>query len=439
MDTIPSVCQTVQTILTTVADRAARTTGFVQRTSTLTGAGFVQALTFGFLANPQATRVELASMAAAVGCPLTPQALDQRLTDAGADCLDAVLGEAAQTMLATDPVAVPLLARFTGGVWVQDTTTIGLPQTLAHLWVGGRNQHTEQAALKLGVRLNLTHGTLQGPFLDHAIHNDRRTPIVEQPLPPDSLRIADLGFFDLADLRRIGQAGGWWLSRLQIMTAVFLPDGTRLSLVDWLAQQATTVDRAVSVGVDARLPARLLAQRVAQEVVDQRRRRLYDEAARRGRQPSALHLALVGWTLLVTNLPPERLSLAEALVLGRARWQIELLFKRWKSQGKIATWRSGKPSAIRCELYAKLLAMVISQWAILVSCWAFPDRSLAKALTIVQQHARCVATTRLVLDRLVEALTLLAHCLGLGCRMTKQQERPPTFQRLLAVTEAALA
>jgi hypothetical protein len=439
MDTIPLVCQTMQTILTTVAETAARHTGFVQRASRLTGAGFVQALTFGFLANPRATRADLASMAASVGCPVSPQALDQRMTDAGAACLDQVLMVATQTMLATDPVAIPLLARFPGGVWVQDTSTIGLPQTLAQVWVGGSNQHAHQSALKLGVRWNLTHGTLQGPVLDHAITNDRRTSIVDAPLPPQALRIADLGFFDSAELARVAAADGWWLSRVPILLGLFLPDGTRIDLVRWLEAHGATIDQPVTIGVVARLPARLLAARVPQEVADQRRRRLAADATRRGGQPSALQLALAAWTLYVTNVPTELLSLAEALVLGRARWQVELLFKRWKSQGQISTWRSGKPSAIRCELYAKLLAMLVSQWAILVSCWAYPERSLTKALRIIQQHARCLARTRLECGRLADVLTDLAVSLGCSCRISRQPDAPPTFQRLLAVSEAVLA
>lgn len=53
MSSIPYVAAVLQTVLTTVANQAARTSGFIQRQRQLTGASFVQALVFGFLANPR--------------------------------------------------------------------------------------------------------------------------------------------------------------------------------------------------------------------------------------------------------------------------------------------------------------------------------------------------------------------------------------------------
>ena len=120
-------------------------------------------------------------------------------------------------------------------------------------------------------------------------------------------------------------------------------------------------------------------QPVPQEVADQRRRRIRTEARDHGRTPSAVVVALAAWTILITNAPPELLSLAEALVVAKVRWQIELIFKLWKSHGQVDQWRSEKPARIMGEVYGKLLAMLIQQWVFIVGCWAYPDRSLVKA------------------------------------------------------------
>ena len=61
----------------------------------------------------------------------------------------------------------------------------------------------------------------------------------------------------------------------------------------------------------------------------------------------------------MTNAGADLLSLPEALVLARARWQIELLFKLWKQYGQIDASRSAKPWRVLCEVWAKLLAVLI--------------------------------------------------------------------------------
>ena len=144
----------------------------------------------------------------------------------------------------------------------------------------------------------------------------------------------------------MSRAGIDWLSRLAPGTAVYTPDGARWDMLDLLAAAGPPrVDLAVTLGVRHRLPARLLAVRVPEEVANQRRRRVREEATRRGKTPSAAQLAWACWTMVVTNVPCALLSLQEALVLLRARWQMELLFKLWKSHGHIDASRSASPGA----------------------------------------------------------------------------------------------
>jgi len=432
----------MQTVLTSVADTAARVTGFVQRESKLTGARFAQTLVLGFLSNPQASREELAQTAATLGLTITPQGFDQRMTETGAACLLEVLDAAAATVLAADPVAIPLFARF-NGVFIQDSTVLGLPSTLAHIWRGSGNQQTlpnTSARLKLSVRLNLTSGALSGPHTDHGLTSDRALAIQDAPIPAGALRIADLGFFDLSVLQAIEQAAGYWLTRVQISTVMSDHLGQRIDLPTFLAaQKGASVDLPIRLGARHKLPCRLVAQRVAQEVADQRRRRVRAEAKRRGRVPNAVQLAVADWTLFVTNVPVELLSVSEALVLGRARWQIELLFKVWKSQGQIDQWRSAKAGAILCELYAKVIAMIMQHWIMLVGCWAYADRSLPKAAATVRRHAICLATALRCGGQLAVAIEIIAECLAVGCRINKSRKTPRTYQLLLDLTEASLA
>src|SRR5205085_11638009 len=131
MTTVPQLAQTLQTVFTTTADGAARATGFVQRRSKLSGAAFVQALVFGWLANPHASLAALAQAAAVAGVAISPQGLDQRGGAAAAAFLEAVLAAAVQAVIAAEPVAIPLLQRFSAVVL--DCSTIVLPDARG-LW-----------------------------------------------------------------------------------------------------------------------------------------------------------------------------------------------------------------------------------------------------------------------------------------------------------------
>jgi hypothetical protein len=121
----------------------------------------------------------------------------------------------------------------------------------------------------------------------------------------------------------------------------------------------------------------------------------------------------------------------------RLRWQIELLFKLWKQHGHIDKWRSEKPWRILCELYAKLIGMIIQHWLLLTSAWENLARSLVKAVKTIRRHAMQVAcaVASLKLHQLIEVCQIIASCLATRCRMNKRKKEPNTYQLLLALEE----
>ncbi|GAC1459587.1 MAG: IS4 family transposase [Ktedonobacterales bacterium] len=433
MTTVAQLAEALQTLLTTTAEATARATGFVQRRSKLGGAAFVQALVFAWLANPQATVEARAQAAAVAGVAISPQGLEQRCTERAALFLEQMLAQAVRTVIAAEPVVLPLLQRFTAVVLL-DSSTVVLPAALGPWWpgCGGSSEEHTQAALKLQVRFDLCRGTVEGPLLTDGRTHENTSPLQHKPLPRGALRLADLGFFNLDVFAEMRAQGVFWLSRLLLSTAVSTPDGARCDVLRLLAAHTTpTVELAVCLGATHRLPVRLLAARVPAEMVNQRRRRLHADGRRRGRTPSAAQLEACAWTLLITTAPPELLSLPEALVLARARWQIELLFKLWKSHGEIDASRSTQPWRVLCEVFAKLLAMLIQHWVLLTGCWSCPSRSLVKAAQTVRQHAFHLASMLADSAALGAAIRVIHRALAAGCRINRRKTKPNTYQLLL--------
>jgi len=64
--------------------------------------------------------------------------------------------------------------------------------------------------------------------------------------------------------------------------------------------------------------------RVPEEVAQQRREDVRQDARKRGRAVSEKKLELCAWNILVTNAPAELISAYDGWELRRLRWQIDI-------------------------------------------------------------------------------------------------------------------
>jgi hypothetical protein len=438
MHSLTQVAEALQSVLTTVADQLARASGFVQRQSKLTGAKFAQTLVFTWLNDPAATYEQLAQTATALGVPITAQGLDDRFTPAAAQFLKALLAAAMQQVIRASPAAIPLLQRFQG-VYVQDSTTIALPPALASVWAGcGNGACPQNAALKVQLQVNLNDGQLTHLDLQPGRASDRSAPMQTAALPPGSLRLADLGYYSLPTWAEYAYRDEFWLSRLPPQCALYREDGTALDLPAVLATVGEDpVDLAVRLSQKHQLPCRLIAARVPLAVAAERRRKARADAKRKGYTPSARLLALCAWALFVTNVPPDKLNAHAVLVIARLRWQIELIFKLWKTHGQVDTSRSAKPSRILCEVYAKLLGLLLQHWIMIVGSWVYANRSWFKAAKTIRQHSSALAIALTDTPHLLRVLEIIGGCLAKGARLNTRKTTPNTVQLVLACAELA--
>lgn len=436
MSTVTQVAKTMQALLNEPANRLARETGFVQRQSELGGAEFAQALVFGWLANPDATLEELSQTAIAIGACVTPQAVHKRFTPQAAAFMEQLLKEGVQQVITAAPLAQPILRRF-NGVYLTDSSVVTLPDVLAEVWpgCGGSTPEGTSAAVKLQVRIDFSSGSLQGPLLQAGRTHDQNSPLPTSPLPDGALHLADLGYFRLDTLRDYDQQRVYWLVRPKVNTVIYDQHGQPTTLAQLLAAQSgSQVDLAIQLGASHRIGCRLLAVRVPSAIAQKRRRQLRARAKKKGQTVSQARLQLADWGYYITNVPADLLTIQEAMTVAGVRWQIELLFKLWKSEGKLDKSRSSKPWRILCEFYAKLLALLIQHWIFLVSCWTYPDRSLHKAAQTVRKQAFHLAVVFSNTRQLCQALALIQHCLAVGCRLDKRRKQPATFQRLMCLS-----
>jgi hypothetical protein len=430
MTSIPRLSGILRTLFVTEANQLAKQAGVIQRQRVFSGASLVQLLVFGWLTNPQGGSSHLARFAGSLGQHLSKQAIEERFTMRTAEWLLAVLRRGVQFLVCVEAVSMPLLRRFTA-VLIEDGSTISLPAALGQVWRGCGGS-ASAAALKLTVRLDLLKGSLSGPYVQDGRTHETQSPLREQQMPRGSLWIGDLGYFALTWLTQLVKQGVYFLMGYKEPVTLWNAAGERVEVLDLLPTDGQElVDMPVSVGARKQVHARLIAKQMPERVVTRRREHLKEQAHKQCKPINPRQWELLQWTIVLTNVPLSLLAAAEAMALMRARWQIELLWKLWKDLGKVDEWQTANPQRILCELYAKLLGMLVQHWLLLLSCWDDPHRSLVGAAQVMREQVPMLVhglTGRLPLGK---ALRLVTQALGGGCSIPRRQARLSTSHRLL--------
>ncbi len=394
MSSIPQLVEAIKKVLQEEAEQAGKKTGFIKRVRAFRGATFAQTMILGQMQLGDVSLSDLAQFARYMKVDVSPQAIDQRFDEKTVTFFEEVLNAAFTQVVAADPVALPLLSRFSQ-VIVEDSSTFTLPDELKDWWEGcGGKQKGTLSAFKVHVRWDLVNGSLTNLALGPGKLPDSKSPFKLNRRQRRSLRISDLGYFDTEVFEQENAAGEYWLSRVKVGNLViFDEDGNRLNLPTFLAQKAIdhSYECQVQVSATRRLPARLIAFPVPEEVAIKRQADLARRAQRHSRPVNPTLQDLARWTLLITNVPSELLSAREALVLLRARWQIELLYKLWKQDAQADTSRSEKPWRLLCDIYAKLTGMIIVHWLMIIGCWQVPNRSMVKAAQAIRRQVNLIA------------------------------------------------
>jgi hypothetical protein len=363
MFNVAALAPVLQTLLTTTADLRARQARFIRRHRGLTGADFLQALTFGYL---KRRRAPLEDLAQPLG--ISRQALRQRLDQPAApDFFRAALLAAVRHVLDAQPALCPLLDSF-AGVYLDDCTQAWLPDAAARDFpgTGGTPPEHAKARLKVLVRWEVRAGNICHVGIHPGRRADHDALACVPPPPAGALHLADLGLADFERLQAESERGVYWVTRLPAQARFYPQQGEDAPLAEqlaaWRQQGHRVVDVRGGVGNKDHARGRLVCLACPADVAARRPVRLEKDAKHRGRPVSARQRELCRRTVLLCNVPAERLSAAGVWAAYRLRWRIELLFKRLKSEGGLDETSSGKRYRVEPEWYVKLLGQVIRNW-----------------------------------------------------------------------------
>ena len=209
---------------------------------------------------------------------------------------------------------------------------------------------------------------------------------------PGDLLIGDRGLAQRKGIRHILDHGGEVIVRLNLTNVPLLDEqGRRFSLLAHLRRlHGTQVGDWPVVVADehGQVRARVCAIKKSRAAAARARKRAQQENSRKGHQVQASTLEAAGYIFVFTTLSAEHYPAARVLELYRARWQVELAFKRLKSLLATGHLKKTDPIGAKAWLQGKLLAAVIIEALISMgqrfSPWGYPLLDGPSALPVAR-------------------------------------------------------
>lgn len=242
-------------------------------------------------------------------------------------------------------------------ILLQDSTVISLPDSVARIFKGCGGS-ASKAALKCDVIIDQVNHLIvrikciSGKIPDSSMADD----LIEHTQKGD-LVIRDLGYFNIGNFLIMIKRDVKFISRLKKNVHLYLrkKDGIPINIIkhlETLGISSKGIDIEVFVGQTARIPMRLIGIKIPPEVAEIRRQR--HKKLRKCEPSEELH-EWNGYTIMITNIPKEKLSLGDIFKIYKIRWQIEIFFKNIKSYLRIDKFTGENKYRILTFIYTKLI------------------------------------------------------------------------------------
>lgn len=362
--------------LTKLAELA-RSSGFLRRESKLKPEEFIETLMFSDFDHSQLSLQDCCNdLAQQHQKSLSKVALHKRFNEKSVDFLKLVLADQIASKLDIDP----------GTNWqpfskavIHDSSKFSLPKRYKDDYPGFGN--FASAIMNIQYSFDLKHGNWESLELTKVAENDqgysKRT--IDR-VRCGELHVRDLGFITMSYLTGIIKEKAFFLNRLPpqwipVQCSTGKP-------VDWKTLYKKMQDTnqghfetTVTIGqVGKAFECRLIAVAVPEQVWAERIRKAEAKAKSQHVALSDEYKIRCRFSIFITNADEPALKANDIVQLYRLRWQIELVFKTWKSVFDIHKIKPVKRERLVCQLLAKFIWMLMN-WKIFSCIDAFIKRS----------------------------------------------------------------
>jgi len=200
------------------------------------------------------------------------------------------------------------------------------------------------------------------------------------PVSDGDYVLADRAYSNVAGLHHVVSGGGQVIVRVNTGSLSFQTgDGAPFDLlgqVRLLRRAGEVGSWAVrAVGNGPEVPGRVCVIRKTREAIRNAQRKLRKKASRKGKKLQPQTLEIAQYVIVFTTFPEADFSAAQVLQWYRARWQVELVFKRFKSLAQMGHVPKHDDQSAKAWLYGKLLVALLVEKLIVharaVSPWGY--------------------------------------------------------------------
>lgn len=362
MQTIEVFEKKLKSLLNEKADELSISTGFIKRVRKIKGSSFAKALIVGNMGQ-ESSLEGICSLFAQEEIAITKQGINLRFTQGSVKFMESLYLSSLSLMEKGLPINCEILKRF-NSVKLLDSSYISLPNEMQDQYRGygssykGRSPLTG-SALKVQLVYDYLHQVITRLDLKEGIRSDQGYRDYLEDISAGDLLISDLGYFVPEAFKIIQEKQAYFISRYKSDTNLYNAHTHEKIDLLMLLKDQTFMTQEVLLGSQVKLKVRIVCQKLTQEQSAYRKRKADNLAKSRKYISSHRNQALLEWAIFITNIPTAHIPAQDLSTVYRLRWQIELLFKLYKSYGRIDKFHYKNSCRILCQLYSKLIIITI--------------------------------------------------------------------------------
>ena len=293
------------------------------------------------------------------GIKIRKQSLQERFNKYAVEFMKSMVAYALSVKLRVGEIKINF--KF-GRIIIGDSTVFQLPADFAKKY-RGNGGGASKAAMKIQYCYDLLSQQIIDICIQEGINTDSKYPL--QDLQKNDLRIEDLGYFKIQRIRDIHNADAFFLSRLRFDINIYVLKNGLYEQFDLLKEvkklkKGLVTSTEVYIGKNEKFPVRLVLEKVPSEVANEKRRKLKTDKQDKRRILTKERLMFCDVNAFITNCDEEILPTNLIRQCYSLRWQIEIIFKAWKSIFKIDKVKQMKLERFECLHYGCLMLIIAS-------------------------------------------------------------------------------